>query len=215
MTGPMTWAPAAVLVLGAVFTVGVDTQRVLPLRAPLEAAVPQSWNGYLGHDVVVSEAEQQAAGMSDYLMRAYAPVGEAGSDEYAYSVYVGYYETQRQGNTIHSPKNCLPGSGWEALQSTTHVVRTSLGSITVNRYLLKRGQQSALVLYWYQGRGRVEASEYQVKLDLLRDSMFRQRSDEALVRIVVPVTTTEDDALALATGVATDLAPAVGAVLPE
>ncbi|MGH7445934.1 MAG: exosortase C-terminal domain/associated protein EpsI, partial [Longimicrobiales bacterium] len=69
--------------------------------------------------------------------------------------------------------------------------------------------------YWYQGRGRIEASEYMVKLNLLRDSMFRQRSDEALVRIVVPVTTTEEDALDLATRVAADMAPAVDAVLPE
>ncbi|MGH7448402.1 MAG: exosortase C-terminal domain/associated protein EpsI, partial [Longimicrobiales bacterium] len=144
----MMWTPALVLVAGAVFTVGVDTQRVLPLRAPLEAAVPQTWNGHIGKDVQVSEEERRAAGMSDYLMRVYAPAVGSTAEQYAYSVYVGYYETQRQGNTIHSPKNCLPGSGWEALQSTTHVVQTSIGSITVNRYLLKRGQQSALVLYW-------------------------------------------------------------------
>ena len=212
----MMWGPATVMALGAVFTVGVDTQRVLPLRAPLESSVPGAWNGYVGHDVEVSEEEQKVAGMSDYLMRAYAPAAMASADDYAFSVYVGFYESQRQGNTIHSPKNCLPGSGWEALQSSTHAVRTAAGTtINVNRYLLKRGAQSALVLYWYQGRGRVEASEYQVKLDLLLDSMFRQRSDEALVRIVVPVTTSEDDALELASRVAADLAPAVDRVLPE
>jgi EpsI family protein len=214
MTRLMMWAPATVLALGAVFTVGVDTQRVLPLRAPLSSTVPDAWNGYVAHDVEVSAEEQQVAGMSDYLMRAYA-ASDASAEQYAFSVYVGYYESQRQGKTIHSPKNCLPGSGWEALQSTTHEIRTTSGLITVNRYLLKRGQQAALVLYWYQGRGRVEASEYKVKLDLLRDSMFRQRSDEALVRIVVPVATTEEDALELAARVAADLAPAVDRVLPE
>lgn len=215
MTRLMMWAPAAMFGVGALFTVGIDTQRVMPLRESLDTTVPAVMQGRVSRDVEVPEEEQRVAGMSSYLLRYYNMPQAANAPGYDYSVYVGYYESQRQGTSIHSPKNCLPGAGWEALQNGTHSIQTPSGRVTVNRYLLKRGAQSALVLYWYQGRGRIEANEYRVKYDLLKDSVLRQRSDEALVRIVVPVQTTEADALEIATRVAAEVAPAVDRALPQ
>jgi EpsI family protein len=216
MTTVTLWTAAGVLGIGALVTVGIDTQRVLPLRQPLDASVPRLIAGHVGRDVEISASEQAVAGMTDYLMRNYSLPERADSGGYDYSVYVGYYASQRQGRTIHSPKNCLPGAGWEALQNTMHTVELSSGGqAVVNRYLLRRGDQAALVLYWYQGRGRIEASEYRVKLDLLTDAVLRQRSDEALVRVVVPVTTTEDAAIELAARVAGEVAPAVWRSLPD
>jgi EpsI family protein len=133
-----------------------------------------------------------------------------------YTVYVGYYDHQTQGKTIHSPKNCLPGSGWEALRSTTASVSTPAGPVTVNRYLLQNKSEQALVFYWYQGRGRVAANEYRVKWELLRDSAIRGRSEEALVRVVVFLNDQVDEATATeqATKVAADLVPALFRSLP-
>jgi EpsI family protein len=108
----------------------------------------------------------------------------------------------------------LPGSGWEALTSQPAVIATATGTVTVNRYILQREKQKALVLYWYQGRGRVESNEYAVKWHLLRDAATKRRSDEALVRIVVPVQTTEAAAYDLAARVAASLMPAVTEALP-
>src|SRR5690606_33890087 len=98
--------------------------------------------------------EVAAAGVSNYLRRVF-PAAAA-----QFEIYVGYYEHQTQGRSIHSPKNCLPGSGWEALQQRTTDVPGAGASYTVNRYLLQNKEQRALVFYWYQGRGRVAASEY-------------------------------------------------------
>ena len=84
----------------------------------------------------------------------------------------------------------------------------------MNRYVVQRGTQQALVLYWYQGRGRVEANEYRVKWNLLRDAALRRRSDEALVRVVVPITTSDSAATNFAAGVAGELLPAVARSLP-
>ncbi len=84
----------------------------------------------------------------------------------------------------------------------------------MNRYLLQRKDERALVFYWYQGRGRVQANEYVVKWDLLRDSALKRRSDEALVRVVVPVIETEDAAFDLATQVASILVSSVDTALP-
>jgi EpsI family protein len=131
-------------------------------------------------------------------------------------VYVGYYDHQTQGKTIHSPKNCLPGSGWEALEAAPVKVTTPAGTVTVNRYLLQNKGQQALVFYWYQGRGRVASSEYQVKWELLRDAALRGRSEEALVRVVVYLNDQVDESRAIeqATKVASDLVPAVFQSLP-
>lgn len=219
----LAWGPALLLGLGALATLGAGVQRGIPLRVPLDAAVPARMDGFVSWDLPISREEQLVAGMDQFVARAYGSgsvdpdaVTEVphASRPYAYSIYVGYYERQIRGRTIHSPKNCLPGSGWEALTSDTVIVQTASGPVTVNRYLLQRGQARALVLYWYQGRGRVESNEYAVKWDLLRDSALRRRSDEALVRVLVPVTGTEEDAFRMAARVAGELVPAVYTALP-
>lgn len=207
------WAPAVLLALGAVVTLGIDTQRSMSLRAPLAASVPTTFASFGSRDLTISEDEQRVAGMSDYLMRVYQPAGAA-AGAYAFSLYVGFYRSQTQGKTIHSPKNCLPGAGWEALTASRVAVATPGGPVMVNRYLLQNKGQRALVLYWYQGRGRVEANEYLVKWHLLRDSALRGRSDEALVRVIVPVTGSEDEAFKLASRVAGQMVPSVDRSLP-
>lgn len=208
-----TWFPAVALALGALFTVGINTQRSLELRLPLQEAVPDSLAGFPGRDIALSDAEVRVAGVTDYLMRNYED--PASPDSNWFSVYVGFYSQQTHGRSIHSPKNCLPGGGWEALASRTAEINTLDGAVTVNRYVLQKGGQQALVLYWYQGRGRVQANEYVVKWDLLRDAAVRQRSDEALVRIVVPISSGEEDAYRLAERAARQLVPTLNHALPD
>ncbi len=200
----LTWMPAGVLALGCVFTLAVDHQQHTPLVRTLDS-IPMTLGGREGQTASVRPEEVEAAGVSSYLRRIFP--GATGQFE----IYVGYYEHQTQGRSIHSPKNCLPGSGWEALQQRTTEVPGATAPWTVNRYLLQNKDQRALVFYWYQGRGRVAASEYRVKWELLRDAATRGRSEEALVRIVVfldPLTN-EEAAEDLARRVAADLIPAV------
>lgn len=212
MTSIHRWAPAGLFSLGAALVHGfVAPQTDMPLARPLASSVPASISGFSGEDIEVSSAEARVAGFSDYLMRVF-PVGEGSW----VSVYVGYYESQTEGKTIHSPKNCLPGGGWEPLQSTVADVTLKSGETArVNRYLLQRDEERALVLYWYQGRGRISHNEYVVKAELLRDAVLRRRTDEALVRIVVPLTSSEEDAFSLAIDFAREMIPLVGQALPE
>ena len=180
-----TWAPAALLTAGAVLTtLGVKTQRTLGLRAPLDTSIPSSIEGYTGRGLTLTDDEVEAAGVTDYLARVYADSAATDSSRLGFSLYVGYYDQQTQGRTIHSPKNCLPGAGWEALTSRLAVVETDRGPVSVNRYLIQKGQQRALVFYWYQGRGRVAADEYAVKWNLLRDA---EALAARLARQLVPV----------------------------
>ncbi len=218
MSRPSWWGPAGVLAVGALLaTFGVKAQRTLPLRAPLATTVPASVEGFRGRDLTLAAEEVRVAGVSDYLARIYehpdSASRPAGAPDF-FTLYIGFYDQQTQGKTIHSPKNCLPGSGWEPLTSSVATVMTDDGPRTVNRYLIQKGQERALVLYWYQGRGRIASNEYVVKWDLLRDAALRRRSDEALVRLVVPVVTTEQEALRLATDAAQTLVPAIDTALP-
>jgi EpsI family protein len=211
------WVPCGILLAGvALLSGGTTQQRDMPLVMSLADAVPRQFGEYVARDIEVSPEEQQAAGMSSYVMRAYEPAQQAEGADAAggFSIYVGYYERQSQGKTIHSPRNCLPGGGWEPLTSSREMVETSLGPVPVNRYLIGNGPAKALVLYWYQGRGRVAANEYLVKWDLLRDQALYGRSDEALVRIIVPVTGSEDAAYNRAVNIAAGLVPAVDRALP-
>jgi EpsI family protein len=210
----LAWTPAALFAVGAVFTVGVDLQRALPLREPLATVLPAEIGSRVGRDVQVSEQEIAAAGVTDYLMRTYA-LADTTSGDPGFSVYVGYYDSQMQGKTIHSPKNCLPGAGWEALASTTVEIATASGPVRVNRYLLQNQGAQALVLYWYQGRGRVESNEYVVKWNLLRDAALRQRSDEALVRVVVGMEGDIEAAFRIATEAAGAIIAPVYRALPQ
>lgn len=173
------WLPALFMLAGAavVSLVSSRRQEAVGLRAPL-AGLPSVIDGSSGRDRAIDSASVRVAGMTDYLYRLY------GADSTpAFSVYVGYYDSQRTGHTIHSPRNCLPGAGWEVVESMPVLV----GGATVNRYVVANGPQQAVVYYWYQGRGRVAWSEYRVKWDLFRDAAMRGRTEEALVRVVVPV----------------------------
>jgi EpsI family protein len=118
-----------------------------------------------------------------YLNRTYD------SGQEAVGLYVAYYAQQRPGVSIHSPLHCLPGTGWEPLEVTTRTVEAA-GAPTgaVRRLLVRKGRDRDVVLYWYAIHGRVIASELLSKVWLLHDGIRFNRSDAALVRIVVPVT---------------------------
>lgn len=212
MSDWMRWAPAAVLLSGVLLVGAVADQSELPLRSPLERAVPGELVGYHGAAMAITEEERRVTGATADLARIYRPTSPGLPD--FLTVYVGYYASQRKGKTIHSPKNCLPGAGWEPLGSTRQAISTASGTVLVNRYLLQKGDTRAVALYWYQGRGRIESNEYAVKWDLLRDAALRGRSDEALVRVMVPIVGSEAEAARVAVRAAGELIPAVSAALP-
>jgi EpsI family protein len=176
------WVPAGVLATGVALALGAGTQVAVPLRAPL-SSLPDSLVGLASVALQLPPEELAVNGASDYLLRAY----HDGAVE-RLGLYVGYYRQQSEGRTIHSPQNCLPGGGWEPVShEVVSVPVDGRGAVPVNRYLIAREGNQALVYYWYQGRGRVAASEYRVKWDLLRDAAFFGRSEEALVRLVLPL----------------------------
>ena len=148
----------------------------------------------------------------DYLARDYQRADGA----YA-NFYVGYYATTRNGATYHSPLNCLPGSGWAMTNAGVIRITPAGGgpAFEANRYIIESGGQRSLLVYWYQGRGRAVASEYWGKVYTVLDSATRRRSDGAMVRVLVPVGRSEDEALRTATEVAALAAPQLPSFVPD
>jgi EpsI family protein len=144
---------------------------------------------------------------SDYLLRDY----RLGKGQTA-NLYIGYYATQRDGASYHSPLNCLPGAGWSMVDPAMITITLPNGkSFVANKYVIENGNIRQLMIYWYQGRGRMIASEYWGKIYTVLDSVRLRRSDAAMVRVTVPITAS--DAAALES--AREFAAVTSEVLPE
>ena len=191
----------------------------LPPRERL-AGLPKELAGWKSvADVPLDPKILQVVGTDDYVNRAYADGARQ------LSLYVGYYASQRQGDSIHSPLNCLPGAGWQPVQQRRLIVPAATSStqdrpsVAVNGVTVQKGEDRHLVLYWYQSHGRVIASEYSAKALLFFDAVRTGRTDAALVRIVSPirahVATAERDAERAALAFATGLLPALDRYIPN
>ncbi len=121
--------------------------------------------------------------VDDYLLADYE------ADGVPVNLYVAYYQSQRNGLSIHSPARCIPGGGWQIRSFERRMLRPDNGNAAwpVNRVLIEQGSQQALVYYWFQERNRRLTSEYLVRWYLFWDSLTVNRTDGALIRLVVPV----------------------------
>jgi EpsI family protein len=166
----------------------------------------------VGVDVRFNAETEAILRAHDYVLRDFT------NDEgRVASLYVGYYDTQRAGALYHSPLNCLPGSGWVLSEPATMQITPEGGGapFEANRYIIQHGDSKQFLVYWYQGRGRATASEYWDKVYTVLDSVRRRRSDGAMVRVLVPVRKSDDDAHALAQDFASRAAPHLRDYVPE
>ena len=167
---------------------------------------------WTGQDLAMSADVLSVLGPGDFLSRTYRAYGQPPID-----FFVAYFPSQRTGDTIHSPKNCLPGSGWTPMDSSHITITGTNGtSISANLYLIEKGSDRQLVIYWYQAHGRAVASEYVAKFYLVADAIRMNRSDGSLVRVVTPIGNGEDPAAGekRAVGFAKQIAPMLSRYIP-
>lgn len=172
---------ALCVVLAGAFVRLTAASDVLP-EATL-ASLPLAIDGWRGRDDPPLDPEIERTLQADsYILRSYAR-GRA-----QVGLYAAYYASQRSGHTIHSPLNCLPGTGWEWLERGQQTLTVADGqAVEVNRALAQKDADRLLLYYWYQSRGRVVAGDLRNKLLLVRDALTLHRSDGALIRVVAPV----------------------------
>jgi EpsI family protein len=173
------------LLEGTVFyAVAFRAENVPPVR--LLSTFPAQFGGWrMKQDVKIEPEIQEILQADDLLNRVY--IDPAGNS--AAYLFIAYFKTQRFGQAPHSPKNCLPGSGWEPIESAPISIDVPgrAEPIRSNRYLVAHGEEKSVVLYWYQSHNRIIASEFAAKFWLVADSIKYHRSDSSLVKVVVPV----------------------------
>jgi EpsI family protein len=155
---------------------------VLPPHLSL-SQFPVELGGWHGRDLSLTPDVVTTLGPGQFLLRNYRAEGTPPTNLFI------YYPSLARDNQIHSPKNCLPGAGWTPIRSVRMQIERANGTaIEVNRFIVGKGSDRVLVLYWYQSHGRVTPGEFWAKYYLARDAVLKNRSDSALVRIVQPLT---------------------------
>jgi EpsI family protein len=205
----------AIVVVLLVATAALLQARRQPERIATRAglaSVPTDLLAWHSRDIPIPPDIRQVLGPGEFLERIYEKEGALPVD-----LFLAYFPSQRTGATIHSPKNCLPGSGWTPITSKRLEVDLNGLLVNVNEYVVANGSQQDLVLYWYQAHGRIVASEYAAKYYLVRDAIAMNRTDGALVRIVTAIASQETPAAAEARAVsfAHAIAPLLSRYIPD
>ncbi|EMS79267.1 MULTISPECIES: exosortase C-terminal domain/associated protein EpsI [Desulfotignum] len=167
------------------------------------------WQGKKG---ALDETISNVLGVEAYVLSDFTrPSGQF------VNLYIGFYQSQRQGDLIHSPRNCMPGAGWNIVETGREILTDpeTGASFKVASLVLKKGDQYQMVLYWFHSRGRIIASEYMQKIWLVIDAVFRNRTDGAFVRLITPVKNSRQEAVLLLKDFADDLKPLLDDYIPS
>jgi len=186
MRSPRFWAIVLLMTFSAfVLHVRGDVDRI-PYSRPL-SELPNSLDSRIATEIPLNQETLDVLGKGDFLYRMYQ--AQPGAPRIpAISLFIGYFPTQRTGQSIHSPQNCLPGAGWSFLSSGQSQFTDRTGkTYRVGDYLITDGKSTQQVLYWYQMHGRSIANDYKAKIYTLADSIELGRTDAALVRIITAV----------------------------
>ena len=181
----LRFAAAAIVMLVTALVLQAHSRgEYFPPRTALNS-LPTVIDGWTGTDEKLSKEELDVLGPGEFLIRNYAK-----QDPFQpwINLYIAYFPSQQTGDTIHSPNHCLPGAGWTPVSREIVPLKNPDGSsFPVNRYVIEKGGERQLVLYWFQAHGREVASEYWAKYYLIADSIRMNRSDGALVRLMTPM----------------------------
>jgi EpsI family protein len=216
LNSPAARIVTALLVIQAAVVYSAVRPEFVPSSRPLESMPSTLGSWQLVQTGVIEQEVLDILKADDILNRVYCSSATpdcAKTGRNAASLFVAGFRTQRTGKAPHSPKNCLPGSGYVPISSGELAIDVGRPApISVNRYVVASGSQQDLVLYWYQSRDRVVANEYTAKFWVMADAVRLNRTDTALVRVIVPVVN-RDEAQAQAT--ATDFVKSFYSTLLE
>jgi exosortase D (VPLPA-CTERM-specific) len=176
------------IALTAILLQARSRTEIIPSRLPL-SSFPVQLGNWSGRDIPLDQDTLEVLGPGDFLLRGYR---DPDGDLPYVDLFLAYFPSQRTGDTIHSPKHCLPGAGW--IPEENDRVTLSLpghSPFPANRYVISKAGAHKLVLYWYWAHDRGVASEYWAKFYLVKDAIRMNRSDGALVRITTDVLPSE------------------------
>jgi EpsI family protein len=212
----MTWKNTLVATSIMLLTFGLLTYlsnpEIIAAKKPF-ATFPTEIGPWKGVEDRFDEKVYNILGVDDSFYADYRAPGKPWIN-----LYVGFYQSQREGELIHSPKNCMPGGGWNIVGSSIEAL--PLGSADAKDYkaiklVLQKGPNKQISLYWYQSRGRIISSEYMQKIYLVWDAITRNRTDGSFVRLIAPVISSEEQTLETLKNFSKDLFPILQEYIPS
>jgi len=208
-------ASVLIVLVGASMSAMIETrEEIIPDRISFDS-FPSSIEDWKGADDIIEKKYLDVLKLDDYILANYTR-----SDGETANFYSAYYRSQRGGASAHSPRSCIPGGGWQIKDfKTTQIDEVEFRGkpLSVNRLLIKKGDNGQLVYYWFQQRGRIITNEYLVKFYLFWDALTINRTDGALVRLTTTIQPGEDVAKAdkRLTEFARLIKPALSQYIPE
>lgn len=173
----------ALLAVGGAFGNFLRFAENPPHRSAEFGVIPFEIDGFRGEEHRFSEFNYEILKADTTTLRLYQ-----GQDDDAYWLFIAYFESQKYGSQIHSPKHCLPGGGWQILQHDPYeLIRPGGGTKTVNLLVIADRGRRQLMLYWFETRGGAIRSEFGLKWDLVMNSLFFRPTDAAIVRLTMPI----------------------------
>jgi exosortase D (VPLPA-CTERM-specific) len=174
------WIVAAIMLATAI---GLQAREEIIVKCDPPSSLPLQIDGWTGTDILIDQQTLDILGPGKFLLRDYRNASQP-----LINLYIAYFPTQKAGDTIHSPENCLPGAGWvPTSRERVRITRPDGSSFPVNRYVVSKLGERQLVLYWFQAHGRVVSSEWWAKYYLIYDSIRMNRSDGGMVRLMTPM----------------------------
>jgi len=204
---------AGLLLSAGILSQGRKSSEIIPARTPLPS-FPLTVGSWTGVDREMTQDVLDVLGPGEFLLRDYY----SAERKELVGLFIAYFSSQRTGDTIHSPKNCLPGAGWAPVRADRIMVNVpGHAPFPANRYLIAKGENRELVLYWYWAHDRAVASEYAAKLYLVTDSIRMHRSDGSLIRLTAPLAPNQslESAQQLLLAFASDIVPRINTYVPR
>jgi exosortase D (VPLPA-CTERM-specific) len=204
------------LMLVPVKNLMVKRQEIIPDRLELNS-LPLIFDNWVGRESRLDKDVLDALQVNDYFIANY----QNSNQSEVVNLYIAYYDSQRKGASVHSPKTCLPGGGWEIAEfdrKTLSDIKIYPGkNLEVNRVVIQNGEVKQLVYYWFQQRGRVITNEYLLKWYLFQDALTRNRTDGSLVRVIANISSADsiENVETEMQSFIAKLAPSLPAYIPE
>jgi EpsI family protein len=190
----------------------------VPASQPL-SLMPSAFGNWTAQDIPLTDDTLEVLGKGDFLNRVYSVAPAPGVPATPpISLFIGYFASQRTGQTMHSPQNCLPGAGWTfESQKYTTLQDVNGKNYNVGEYVISNGDIKQFVIYWYQAHGRSIPNEYVAKGYMVADAIRMNRTDGALVRVITQVLPSEtvETAKARAVRFTQQMAPNLPRFIPD
>ena len=194
----------------AAFYVYSRSEAVVPVHKPLNQFPQQVGKWNMIGQARFDERVLKVLKPSDYLSRTYLS-----SDGQNLSLYIGYHDGGAMSGSIHSPRQCLPGSGWNRLNSQIRKVNIGSRTIPYVSSYYQKGIEKQLFLYWFQVRDRILTNEYMLKLAIAQNVLLSNRRESSFIRISLIATDREEEAIQQGEQFIRDIYPSIKTSLPE